>query len=46
MLSRRVWLRATPATVQMMIIRISLRCLLDDVMVRPVVLALLHLHRR
>ena len=46
MLSRRVWSRATPVTVQMMTTRISLRCLLDDMMVRLVALAQLHLHRR
>ena len=45
MLSRRVWSRATPVIAQMMITRISLGCLLDDIMVRPVVLAQLHLHR-
>ena len=44
MLSRRVWSRVTPVTVQMMIIRISLGCLLDDMMVRPVALAQLHRH--
>ena len=46
MLNRRVWLRAIPAIVQMMIIRISLGCLLDDMTVRPVVLAQLHRHHR
>ena len=46
MLSRRVWSRATLVTVQMMIIRISLGCLLDDMMVRSVALAPLHRHRR
>ena len=46
MLSRRVWSRATPATVLMMTTRISLGCLLDDMMVRPVALAQLHRHRR
>ena len=46
MLSRRVWSRATPAIVQMMIIRLSLRCLLDDMIVRPVALAQLHMHHR
>jgi len=45
MLSRRVWSRATLAIVQMMIIRISLGCLLDDMMVRPVALVQLHRHR-
>ena len=39
MLSRRGWSRATLVIAQMMIIRISLRCLHDDMMVRPVVLA-------
>ena len=46
MLNRRVWWRATPAIVQMMTTRISLRCLLDDMTVRPVVPAQLHRHRR
>ena len=46
MLNRRVWSRATLATVQMMIIRISLGCLLDDMMVRLVAPAQLHLHHR
>ena len=36
MLSRRVWSRATPVIVQMMTTRISLRCLFDDMIVRPV----------
>ena len=42
MLSRRVWSRATVVTVQMMIIRLSLRCLLDDMTVRLVAPAQLH----
>ena len=46
MLSRRVWSRATPTIVQMMIIRISLGCLLDDMMVRPVAPVQLHLHHK
>ena len=45
MLSRRVWLRATLVTVQMMIIRLFLICLLDDMTMRPVALAQLHRHR-
>ena len=46
MLSRRGWSRATPATAQMMTTRISLRCLLDDMTMRPVAPVRLHLHRR
>ena len=46
MLSRRVWSRATPVIVQMMTTRISLRCLLDDMTMRPVALVQLHLHHR
>ena len=46
MLSRRVWSKATLATVQMMTTRISLRCLHDDMTMRPVALAQLHRHRR
>ena len=42
MLSRRVWSRATSATVQMMTTRISLGCLLDDMIVRLVAPAQLH----
>ena len=42
MLSKRVWSRATLVIVQMMIIRLSLRCLLDDMTVRTVALAQLH----
>ena len=37
--NRRVWLRVIPVTVQMMTTRISVRCLLDDMTVRPVALA-------
>ena len=44
MLSRRVWSRATPVIVQMMTTRLLLRCLLDDMTVRPVALAQLHRH--
>ena len=40
--NRRIWLRATLVTLQMMTTRISLRCLLDDMTVRPVALAQLH----
>ena len=46
MLSRRVWSRVTLVTAQMMTTRISLRCLLDDMMVRPVAPAQLHMHHR
>ena len=46
MLSRRGWSRATLVTVQMTTIRTSLRCLLDDMTMRPVAPAQLHLHRR
>ena len=46
MLSRRVWSRVTPMIVLMMTIRISLGCLLDNMMVRLVAPAQLHLHRR
>ena len=42
MLSRGVWSRATLVIVQMMTTRLSLRCLLDDMTVRPVTTALLH----
>ena len=42
MLNRRVWSRATLVTVQMMTTRLSFRCLLDDMIVRPVALAQLH----
>ena len=45
MFSRRVWSRATPVIVLMMTIRLSLRCLLDDMTVRPVAPAQLH-HRQ
>ena len=46
MLSRRVWSRATPAIVLMMTIRTSLRCLHDDMTMRPVAPVQLHLHHR
>ena len=46
MLSRRVWSRVTPVIVPMMTTRISLRCLHDDMTVRPVALAQLHRHPR
>ena len=46
MLSRRGWLRATPAIAQMMTTGIFLRCLHDDMTMRPVALVQLHLHRR
>ena len=46
MLSRRVWSRATLVTVLMMIIRLFFRCLHDDMIMRPVALVQLHLHRR
>ena len=46
MLNRRVWSRVTPVTVQMMTIRLFLRCLLDDMTMRPVALVQLHLHHR
>ena len=46
MLSRRGWSRATPAIVQMMTTRISLRCLLDDMTMKPVALVQLHPHHR
>ena len=46
MLSRRVWSRATPVIAQMMTTRISLECLLDDMIVRLVALAQLHSHHR
>jgi len=42
MLSRRVWSRAIPVIVQMMTIRLFLRCLLDDMIVRLVAPAQLH----
>ena len=42
MLSRRVWSRATPVIVLVMIIRLFLRCLLNDMTVRSVALAQLH----
>ena len=44
--SRRVWLRMVLVTAQMMIIRLFLRCLHDDMTVRPVALAQLHRHHR
>ena len=44
--NRRVWSRATLVIAQMMTTRISLRCLLDDMTVRPVAPAQLHRHRR
>ena len=46
MLSRRVGSRETPVTVHMMIIRRSLGCLPNDMMVRLIVLVQLHLHHR
>ena len=46
MLSRRVWSRATLVTVQMMIIRLFLICLLDHMIERLVAPAQLHRHRR
>ena len=46
MLSRRGWSRATPVTAQMMTTGISLRCLHDDMTMRPVAPVQLHLHRR
>ena len=46
MLSRMVGSRVTPVIAQMMTTRISLRCLLDNMMVRPVALAQLHLLHR
>ena len=46
MLSRRGWSRATPATAQMMTTVISLRCLHDDMAMRPVAPVQLHLHHR
>ena len=44
--SRRVWLRVILVIAQMMIIRLFLRCLHDDMMGRLVAPALLHRHRR
>ena len=44
--SRRVWLRVILVTAQMMTTRISLGCLFDDMMVRPVALAQPHRHHR
>ena len=38
MLHRRVWSRVTLVTVLMMTTRTSLRCLHDDVTMRPIVL--------
>ena len=46
MLSRRGWSRATPVIAQMMTTRIFLRCLLDDMTMRPVAPVQLHLHYR
>ena len=46
MLNTRVWSRETLVIVQMMIIRPFLRCLLDNMMVKPVVPVKLHLHCR
>ena len=46
MLNRRGWLRATPVIAQMMTIEIFLRCLLDDMTMRPAALVQLHLHHR
>ena len=46
MLNRRGWLRATPAIAQMRTTAISLRCLLNDMIMRPVALVQLHLHHR
>ena len=46
MLSRSGWLRATPVTAQMRTTTISLRCLHDDMTMRPVALVQLPLHRR
>ena len=46
MLNRRGWLRATPATGQMMTTGIFLRCLLDDMTMRSVPPVQLHLHCR
>ena len=44
--SRRVWLRVILVIAQMMIIKLFLRCLHDDMMVRPVAPVQLHRHRR
>ena len=46
MLNRRGWSRTTPATAQMRTTVISLRCLHDDMTMRPVALVQLYLHRR
>ena len=43
MLNRRGWLRATLAIAQMMTTRTFLRCLHDDMIMRPVALVQLHL---
>ena len=46
MLSRRGWLRATPVIAQMMTTKTFLRCLHDDMMLRPIALVQRHLPRR
>ena len=46
MLSRRVWSRVTPVIVLTMTTRISLRCLHDNMTMRPVAPVQLHLHHR
>ena len=46
MLSRRGWSRATLVIAQMMTTETFLRCLHDDMTMRPVALVQLHLHRR
>ena len=46
MLNRRGWSRVTPVTAQIRTTGISLRCLLDDMIMRPVALVQLHLHHR
>ena len=46
MLSKSGWLRATPVIAQMMTTNLSLRCLHDDMTMRPVVPVQLHLYHR
>ena len=46
MLSRRGWSRATPVIAQMRTTVRYLRCLLDDMIMRPTAPVQLHLHRR
>ena len=46
MLNRRGWSRVTLVTAQMRTTMIFLRCLHDDMIMRPVALVQLHLHHR